>query len=46
MSYGLDNFESRVLPAIFCLAIGPDSDAIFIHELAKKLNMPESYFDT
>lgn len=46
ISYGLDGFSCRVLPVIFPISIGRDSDQQFMHELASSLHMPEAFVST
>ncbi|OGT46969.1 MAG: hypothetical protein A3E82_02880 [Gammaproteobacteria bacterium RIFCSPHIGHO2_12_FULL_38_11] len=46
MSYGLGGFSCRVLPVVFPIAIGTDSDAVFMQELAANLHMPNAFVST
>ncbi len=45
-SYGVDQFKCRVLPVVYPIAMGNDSDAVFMRQLADELHMPEAYVGT
>lgn len=46
LSYGLEGFSCRVLPVVFPISIGTDSDAVFMRELATTLHMPDAFVST